>query len=71
MAPTRSNATQNVIFAFNDKELLFCVGISIKQVKKSINDANIIFQLQHDGNMEYHHFRIAMTRDGVLDIVEQ
>lgn len=32
---------------------------------------NIIFQLQHDGNMEYHHFRIAMTRDGVLDIVEQ
>ena len=42
MAPTRSNATQNVIFVFNDKELLFCVGISIKQVKKSINDANII-----------------------------
>ena len=33
MAPTRSNATQNVIFAFNDKKLLFCVGISIKQVK--------------------------------------
>lgn len=29
---------------------------------------NIVFQLQHDGEVEYHHFRISMTRDGVLDI---
>ena len=29
---------------------------------------NIVFQLQHDGESEYHHFRISMTRDGVLDI---
>ena len=29
---------------------------------------NIVFQLLHDGDVEYHHFRISMTRDGVLDI---
>ena len=29
---------------------------------------NIVFQLQHDGDIEYHHFRITMTRNGVLDI---
>lgn len=32
---------------------------------------NAIFQLQHDGDVRYHHFRISMTRDGVLDIAEQ
>jgi hypothetical protein len=31
---------------------------------------NIVFQLQHDGKAEYHHFRISMTRDGVLDIMK-
>jgi mannose/cellobiose epimerase-like protein (N-acyl-D-glucosamine 2-epimerase family) len=31
---------------------------------------NIVFQLQHDGSVKYHHFRITMTRDGVLHIVE-
>ena len=29
---------------------------------------NIVFQLQHDGEAEYHHFRITMTRTGVLAI---
>ena len=29
---------------------------------------NIVFQLQHDGDTEYHHFRISMTRKGVIDI---
>ena len=29
---------------------------------------NLIFQLQNDKEVEYHHFRIAMTRNGVLDI---
>lgn len=39
------------------------------QVQKSYY-INIVFQLLHDGQMEYHHFRITMTRDGVLHIVE-
>lgn len=29
---------------------------------------NIVFQLQHDGETEYHHFRISMTRNGVQEI---
>ena len=29
---------------------------------------NIVFQLQHDGEVEYHHFRITMTRNGVQEI---
>lgn len=29
---------------------------------------NIVFQLQHDTETEYHHFRISMTRNGVIDI---
>jgi hypothetical protein len=29
---------------------------------------NIVFQLQHDGAVEYHHFRITMTRNGVQDV---
>ena len=29
---------------------------------------NIVFQLQHDGEAEYHHFRISMTRNGVQEI---
>ena len=31
---------------------------------------NIVFQLLHDGDVEYHHFRISMTRNGVVDIQE-
>ena len=29
---------------------------------------NIIFQLQHDGRVQYHQFRLGMTRDGVIDV---
>ena len=39
------------------------------QVQKSYY-LNIVFQLQHAGAVEYHHFRITMTRDGVLHIVK-
>ena len=39
------------------------------QVQKSYY-INLVFQLQHDGEVEYHHFRITMTRDGVLHVVE-
>lgn len=31
---------------------------------------NVVFQLQHDGEIRYHHFRINMTRNGVLRIDE-
>ena len=31
---------------------------------------NIIFQLQHDGHAEYHHFRIVMSRDGIIQVNE-
>lgn len=31
---------------------------------------NVIFRLQHDDDIEYHHFRISMTRSGVVDIKE-
>lgn len=31
---------------------------------------NIVFQFQHDSEVEYNHFRITMTRDGVLRIDE-
>ena len=31
---------------------------------------NIIFQLQHDGEVEHHHFRIVMTKNGVLSVEE-
>jgi len=31
---------------------------------------NIIFQFQHDSEVEYHHFRITMTRGGVLHVDE-
>ena len=41
--------------------------ISTIEVEK-IYYVNIIFQLQHDDVSEYHHFKISMTRDGVLDI---
>ena len=31
---------------------------------------NIVFQLQHDDEMEYHHFRIVMSRDGIIQVSE-
>ena len=37
---------------------------------KKIYHVNVVFQLQHDGEVEYHHFRITMTRNGVLSIEE-
>ena len=44
---------------------------NLKSLKvQKIYYVNIVFQLQHDGAVEYHHFRISMTRDGVLDVVE-
>ena len=45
-------------------------NITTTEVAK-IYYVHIIFQLQHDNEMEYHHFRISMTRDGVLNITEQ
>lgn len=37
---------------------------------QKIYHVNIVFQLEHDKEKEYHHFRITMTRNGVLDIEE-
>ena len=31
---------------------------------------NIVFQLQHDGNTSYKHFRVVMSRDGVVQVDE-
>jgi hypothetical protein len=31
---------------------------------------NVVFQLQHEGEAEYHHFRLTMTRNGVQAIDE-
>ena len=44
-------------------------NIVLRKVEK-LYFVNIIFQLQHDSEMEYHSFRISMTRKGVLDITE-
>ena len=44
-------------------------NISSTSVQK-IYHVNIIFQLQHDGDVKYHHFRISMTRKGVVSIDE-
>lgn len=35
---------------------------------QKIYHVNVVFQLQHDGDAEYHHFRITMTRNGVQAI---
>lgn len=43
--------------------------IDTMQVDK-IYCINVVFQFQHDSETEYHHFRITMTRDGVLRIDE-
>ena len=37
---------------------------------QKIYHVNIVFQLEHDKEREYHHFRITMTRNGVLNIEE-
>ena len=31
---------------------------------------NVVFQLKHDEQTKYQHFRIVMSRDGVLQINE-
>jgi len=31
---------------------------------------NIVFQLQHESETEYHHFRIVMSRDGIIQVSE-
>ena len=31
---------------------------------------NVLFQLQHDGEVEYRHFRITMTRNGIQAVTE-
>lgn len=31
---------------------------------------NVVFQVQHDGDVRYQHFRMTMTRNGILDIDE-
>ena len=31
---------------------------------------NVIFNLKHDSETEFRHFKIAMTRDGVLNVDE-
>ena len=52
------------IDTFDDQGQLVTVSIP------KIYYVNIIFQLQHDGEAEYHHFRITMTRNGVKTIDE-
>ena len=37
---------------------------------QKIYHVNVVFQLRHDSETEYHHFRITMTRNGVLSIEE-
>ena len=42
---------------------------NILQLKvQKLYHVNIVFQLQHDSDTEYHHFLISMTRNGVIDI---
>ena len=44
---------------------------NILQLKvQKLYHVNIVFQLQHDSDTEYHHFLISMTRNGVIDIIE-
>ena len=31
---------------------------------------NIVFQMQYDSDVKYHHFRVVMSRDGVLQVNE-
>ena len=43
-------------------------GNMITSSIQKIYYVNIVFQLQHDGDAEYHHFRLTMTRNGVQAI---
>ena len=43
-------------------------GNMITSSIQKIYYVNIVFQLQHDGAAEYHHFRLTMTRNGVQAI---
>ena len=44
---------------------------NLKSLKvQKIYHVNVVFQLEHDGAVEYKHFLISMTRDGVLEVVE-
>ena len=52
------------IDTFDDQGYLMTVSIP------KIYYVNIVFQLQHDGEAEYHHFRITMTKTGVQSIDE-
>ena len=52
------------IDTFDDQGHLMTVSI------QKIYYVNIVFQLQHDGEAEYHHFRITMTKNGVQSIDE-
>ena len=52
------------IDTFDDQGQLMTVSIP------KIYYVNIVFQLQHDGEAEYHHFRITMTKNGVQSIDE-
>ena len=50
------------IDSFDEDGRLFTASI------QKIYYVNVVFQLQHDGDAEYHHFRITMTRNGVQAI---
>jgi hypothetical protein len=52
------------IDTFDDQGHLMTVSIP------KIYYVNIVFQLQHDGEAKYHHFRITMTKNGVQSIDE-
>ena len=52
------------IDTFDDQGHLMTVSIP------KIYYVNIVFQLQHEGEAEYHHFRITMTKCGVQSIDE-
>ena len=43
-------------------------GNMMQTLIQKIYYVNVVFQLQHGGDVEYHHFRITMTRNGVQAI---
>ena len=50
------------IDSFDDNGKLFSIKV------QKLYYVNIVFQLQHDSEVEYHHFRITMTRNGVQEV---
>ena len=50
------------IDSFDDSGKLFSIKV------QKLYYVNIVFQLQHDSEVEYHHFRITMTRNGVQEV---